>query len=295
VSIRRTEAHFEGAGRCSPFRRAWIPDAPARLLVVVHGFAEHTGRYEEFGTWFADESCAVHAFDLRGHGRSEGRRNHVDRFDDFLEDTARLLALARGEHPDLPTFLVGHSMGGLIATAFTRERAPEIDALVTSGAALLPSVSPVRARLARWVRKVAPRFSLDAGLPVDGLSRDPEVARKYVADPLIETSMTVSLGAEMLDAVARTARGGAAIGVPMLLLHGGADPLCAPGGSEAFFASLAGDVRAASGLKVYPELLHEIFNEPEKHEVFRDALTWMQGVEASGVAGSAAAAGAPSP
>jgi len=281
VGIRRTEGSFEGVGGVSLFRRGWVPEAPERLVVLVHGFAEHSGRYEELGAWFADRGCAVHAFDLRGHGRSHGRRNHVDRFDDFLDDTGRFLSLARAEHEDLPAFLVGHSMGGLIATAFVCERAPDLVALVTSGAALAPtSVSRGKVLAARLLRKVAPRLTLDSDLPATGLSHDPEVVRRYLADPLIGSKMTVSLGAEMLDAVERTAKSGASVRVPMLLLHGGADPLCAPGGSEAFHASLAPDIGARSGLHVHPELLHEIFNERERYEIFAEVLAFIRAREA---------------
>lgn len=275
MGIRRTESSFEGARGLSLFRRSWVPEAPERLMVVVHGFAEHSGRYEDFGAWFAERRCAVHAFDLRGHGRSEGRRNHVDQFEDFLEDTGRLVALACNEHPGLPPFLVGHSMGGLIATAFVRERSPDLMGLVTSGAALAPSVSKLKAFASGALQKIAPRRYLDAGLPTEGLSRDPEVVERYLADPLIEPKITFGLGAEMLKAVARTAGGGAAVEIPMLLLHGGADPLCAASGSEGFFESLTGEVRHASDLRVYPELLHEIFNEPERYEIFTELLAFL--------------------
>jgi alpha-beta hydrolase superfamily lysophospholipase len=276
MGIRRTESSFPGARGISLFRRSWIPEAPSRLMVVVHGFAEHSGRYEDFGAWFAERGCAVHAFDLRGHGRSEGKRNHVHRFEDFLDDTGRLLALVCEEHPGLPRYVVGHSMGGLIATAFVRERAPEIDALVTSGAALAPSVPRSKVIASRVLKRIVPRLYLDAGLPAEGLSRDPEVVEKYLADPLVNTKISVGLGSEMLEAVARTAGGGAAVKVPMLLLHGAADPLCAASGSDSFFQSLSGDVRAASGLQIYPGLLHEIFNEPERLDVFADVLRFLE-------------------
>ncbi len=159
MAIRRTEDSFVSRGSGALFRRAWLPEAPERLLVVIHGFAEHSGRYDRFGTWFAERGSAVHAYDHRGHGRSCGRRNYVSRFDDFLDDLDSFIELARGEHPDVPLTLVGHSMGGLIAAAYTRERKPALLALVTSGAALSlgPSLSRAKIALSRVLRRIVPR------------------------------------------------------------------------------------------------------------------------------------------
>jgi alpha-beta hydrolase superfamily lysophospholipase len=184
------------------------------------------------------------------------------------------------EHPGLPVTIVGHSMGGLISTAFVRERKPEILALVTSGPAveLGPAMRGPRAWLLRLLALILPRILMPAGLPADGLSRDPEVVRLYEADPLVDTRVTPRLAAEMTRAIARTSGGGAEIGVPVLLLHGGADPLCAASGSEAMFASLPAGSAPPSAIHVYPGLLHEIFNEPEQQEIFQEILAWLHGL-----------------
>jgi alpha-beta hydrolase superfamily lysophospholipase len=272
-SIRRTEARLAVGATRSLFRRSWLPLRPERVIVLVHGFGEHSGRYEEFGTWFAGHGCAVHSFDQTGHGRSGGKRGHVRRFNEFLDDLDVFLELARSEHPSLPCALVGHSMGGLIAAAFARERAPEVDCLVTSGPLLVLGSGSGGAKLllARVFNRIWPTFTSDAGITPELLSRDPEVGRRYLADPLVHSSMTAGLGVSLTDGVGRTAAGGAAIRVPCLMLHGAADRLCAPAGSEAFFA---GVTTPKSALKIYPELRHEIFNEPEREEVFRDILGW---------------------
>jgi alpha-beta hydrolase superfamily lysophospholipase len=258
--------------------RAWLPREPERALVVTHGFAEHSGRYESFGSWFGCRGCAVHAYDLQGHGLSAGRRGHVERFDDFLDDLGFFLDAVRLEHPGLPRFLVGHSMGGLIVAAFARERAPDVAGIITSGAALVlsPKVSPGKLMMTRLAARILPRLAVDAGLDVHGLSRDPEVVRRYLEDPLVDTTITARLAAEMTDARERMAAGGADIAVPMLLLHGADDPLCLPEGSERFFASQPDRRVSGSAVRVYPDLRHEIFNEPEREKVFTDVLEWMQ-------------------
>ena len=273
--IRRTESYFAAAGGRSLFRRAWLPPEPQRLLVLVHGYAEHSGRYEHMGAWLAARGCAVHAYDHQGHGRSDGVRGHVRRFADLLDDLEIFLARVRDEHPELPAFVVGHSLGGLVVLVFVRERQPELVGAVTSGAALLVAGAPSGAPLLalRLLRRVAPRFALARPIAPEALSRDPQVGRAYLDDPLVFRRMSVSLAAEMLDAGRRTLRGGAEVHLPMLLLHGEADPLCAAAGSRIFYERLG---TGGSNLRIYPGLRHEIFNEPEQESVFADLLEWLR-------------------
>jgi alpha-beta hydrolase superfamily lysophospholipase len=276
-SVRRIEGRT-GAGDADLFVRAWLPEAPRRALLVVHGLAEHSGRYEAFGAWFAARGNAVHAYDQRGHGRSPGVRGHIDRFDDYLDDLGRVTEHVRRAHPDLPLILVGHSMGGLILAAFLRERKPDAVAAVSSGAALAVAERMPRGRMliARVLRYLAPRLSFDAGLDPSALSRDPEVGRRYVADPLVFRRISVSLAVALQDAARRTAPGGADVALPMLVLHGEQDALCPVEGSRRFHA----DLRVhGSALRCYPELRHEIFNEPEAEQVFEDLLRWLESLE----------------
>jgi acylglycerol lipase len=280
AGIRRTEFHAAGAHGHTRFCRAWLPARPERALLVVHGYAEHSGRYERFGAWFAARGAAVHAYDHPGHGRSAGPRCHLRRFADLLDELDRVLQQVRDLHPGLPLFPVGHSMGGLAVAALAADRQPEVTGVVTSGAALALSGGPSRGRLraARALRRVAPRFALDSGLDPQGLSRDPDVVRAYREDPLIPRKMTVSLAAELLAAIPRTAASSAEVRVPMLMLHGEADPICPVAGSRAFHAGLRAP---GSRLRTYPGLRHEIFNEPEQESVFGDLLDWVREREAA--------------
>jgi alpha-beta hydrolase superfamily lysophospholipase len=284
MGIRRSEGSFEGSSGLALFRRSWSCDAPERLLLLVHGFAEHSGRYEEMGTWLAERGSAVHALDHRGHGRSQGARNFVASIDDYLDDLGTFLEIVAGEDPGLPVTLIGHSMGGLVSLTFACERKPAIASLVTSGPALElgSAMKGARLLLLRLLRRIAPRMLLDAGPPSDGLSRDPEVARVYDADPLVDTHMTPGLALAMVDAIERTAAGGAALEVPVLMLHGGDDPLCRVEGSHTFFESLPAGSAPPSAIRIYPGLLHEIFNEPEKEEIFEYLLGWIRDLESTG-------------
>jgi alpha-beta hydrolase superfamily lysophospholipase len=228
------------------FRRSWLAPQPKRVLAVVHGFAEHSGRYDVLGQWFASRGLAVHAYDQRGHGRSQGARGHVGRFGEFLDDLEAFVELLGKEHSGLPVVLVGHSMGGLVVATYLCERqpGPGLTAAVTSGAALALSKNLPRWRihLSRLLRSVAPRLRLQSGLDVQGLSRDPAVVRAYLEDPLVDRE---------------------------------ADPICPVQGSRSFQAR----VRApASRLRTYAKLRHEIFNEPEHEDVFEDILEWIRGL-----------------
>jgi alpha-beta hydrolase superfamily lysophospholipase len=280
LSVRRTEGHLEAGPGLLLFRRAWLPRETERVLAIVHGFAEHSGRYDTLGAWFAARGCAVHSYDQRGHGRSDGPRRHIESFDEYLDDLDRFLERVAGEHPDLPLFLVGHSMGGLVAAAHACERSTRAAAIVLSGPALrLPDdFSPLRLRAVRLLRRLAPRVAMKSGIDPDGLSRDPEVVRNYLEDPLVDTRMTFSHAASLLEALQRTAATASRVRAPMLLLHGADDPICPVEGSRAFHAGLA---VPGSALRIYPRLRHEIFNEPERETVYQDLLDWLRAREAS--------------
>ncbi|HTF36411.1 MAG TPA: lysophospholipase [Myxococcota bacterium] len=273
--VRRAESRFEGARGQSLFRRSWLPPEPERVLVVAHGFAEHSGRYDGLGAWFAARGVAVHALDHQGHGRSAGPRGHIASFDHLLDDLEVFLRLVQREHPDHSVTLLGHSMGGLLVAALVCERRPAVSAAVTSSAALALSagVSRVRIAAARLLRRVMPRVSLASGLDPNGLSRDPEVVRRYLEDPLVFRRMTASFAAELIAAVERIAQTTQEVALPMLVMHGGEDPICSPEGSRAFFQRVRG---TGSALRIYPKLRHEIFNEPEQEDVFQETLEWLR-------------------
>jgi len=276
-ALRRVEAWHSAPGGLAIFRRAWLPTRePQRVLLLVHGFGEHSGRYDELAAWFAARGCAVYGYDHRGHGRSGGARTHVDSFDEFLDDLTAIHELVREEHPGLPLTLVGHSMGGLIGLAYLALRKPVLRSAIMSAPALAPdgAVPAWRLWLARTLRRLAPQLAMSSGLDLTGLSRDEDVLRRYLADPFVVRTMTASLGAEMIATAPRVRARASAIEVPVLLMHGAADPICVASASEEFAARLR---VPGSALRIYPDLRHEIFNEPERERVFGDAWKWLEG------------------
>ncbi len=280
--LRRTETHLEAPSGRSLFYRTWLPREPlGSPMLFVHGLGEHSGRYEPTASWFADRGRAVHAYDQGGHGLSSGRRGHVHLFDDFLDDLEFVLDRLAAESGKIRPILIGHSMGGLVVATLACERDPAIELLVTSGPALAlgPDISRGRIRAARWLGRVLPGFSMQAGLDVEALSRDPDVIRLYQDDPLVHGRMSAALAVGMLDRVTRTAGSAQCIKVPMLLLHGEEDSLCPVTGSRLFYSGLSREVAGDSQLRTYAGLRHEIFNEPEREQIYADLLAWVEGME----------------
>jgi len=265
--------HFAAAGGLALRRRRWSGAEARRVLAIVHGFAEHSGRYDAVARWFAERGFRVHAFDQRGHGESEGPRNHTPSFAALLDDVERFLALVRREEGDRPVVLLGHSMGGLEVVSLLGERRPALAAAVAVGPALVVGASPARLGAIRGLSALLPRLRVPTGLPATGLSRDPRVVAAYQSDPLISTAGSARLLAEMLGAAGRALELAPRVEVPLLLVHGESDPLCDVEGSRRFHAALA---PGRGDLLVYPGLLHEVLNEPEWPGVVADILGWIE-------------------
>ncbi|MDE0884515.1 MAG: lysophospholipase [Myxococcota bacterium] len=280
-NLRRVEGHFEGSRSRELFLRSWLPAHPQRVLVLVHGFGEHGGRYEEMASWFARRGFAVYAHDQQGHGRSPGKRGHVDRFEEFFDDVERLISVVAEKHPGLSRALVGHSMGGLIVTAMACERPVDVDVVAASGPALSlsPDLSPLKLALARLLRRIAPRMAMNAGLNAQGLSTRPEIIEEYLQDPLVHGQVTAAMGAGMSDTIERMERAAGSLSVPLLLLHGESDPLCLVEGSQRFYANSERSEGLRAELLTYPGLMHEIFNEPDREKIYADLYDWVLRME----------------
>jgi alpha-beta hydrolase superfamily lysophospholipase len=251
--------------------RAWEPDErpPRAAGVLVHGLGEHCGRYAHVGERFARASLALLAFDLRGHGRSSGRRGDT-RFEAALEDVDRRLADARATGG--PAFLYGHSLGALLVLAYLVRRRPPVLAAIVSAPPLQNALREQRTKrlLSRTLGRILPGLTLSTGLDPAGLSRDPTVVEAYRRDPLVHDRATLGLAEDALAATAAL-EAGAATGVPLLVVHGGADPIAYPEGSRRLAARIAG----GATLVVHEGLRHEPHNEPERERVLDGIVDWL--------------------
>ncbi len=275
MSVSFRSGSFPAKGSLKLVRRHWATSASQRVLVLVHGLGEHSERYDSVARWLAERGFSVHALDLRGHGDSEGPRKHTPSFDTYLDDLECFLALVREEEPGAPVVLLGHSMGGLIVGALLAWRQPEVEAAVLSGPAFLPrlGVGRVAFTLGRLLSRVLPRLRVPSGIDPAGLSRDPAVQQAYVADPRINEPISLRLGAEVVRAASAVRASARSINVPVLIVHGEADPLCRVEGSRAFHAQLEPE---GCEIRTYPGLRHEVLNEPEREQVLEDIHGWLE-------------------
>jgi len=274
-TIVREEGWFEGAGGVRLFERAWLPSAvPKGAVVIVHGYAEHSGRYDHVGGALADAGYAVHAYDQRGHGRSEGDRALVRSMDEYLDDLDLFVARVATRHStSTPTFILGHSMGGAIVALHAIERRPTARGLLLSGAAVSNSERlGLRGWLITTLGRLFPKLPL-VKLDAATVSRDPEVVQLYDADPLnYRGRMKAGLLRALTLGGQRIARGAATLRCPLLIMHGADDALVPADASTRLFDAVASDDKT---LKLYEGLYHEIFNEPERDAVFADVVTWL--------------------
>lgn len=245
---------------------------PRGVVVICHGLGEHGARYRHVAERLTDSGYRVVVPDHRGHGRSGGTRANVKRFADLAADVDAVVD--RVTVDGLPTFLIGHSMGGSIALDHALEHQEKLAGLVLSGAAVLPGddLTPMTLRVAKLLGRVAPKLPLQQ-LDATSISRDPAVVAAYDADPLVyRGKVPAGLGGGLLATMATFPDRLPQLRVPLLVLHGTADRLTNPAGS-----TLAHE-RAGSPdkeLKLYDGLYHEIFNEPEKAEVIGDVVGWL--------------------
>lgn len=257
-----------GSGDTALALRAWPPPgSPRASMLIVHGIAEHSGRYEHVGAFFTEAGLAVHAVDLPGFGHSGGRRAYVDSFDRYLDVVEERLAAIR--LPDVPTVLYGHSMGGLIALAYCLSERPAPDLAVLSAPALDANVPTWQRKGAPLLGRLVPRLPVASPIDGDQLSHDPAVGEAYFADPLVVTSTTAALGAELFATMAATRGRIGRLTVPTYVFHGGADTLVPPQ-----FSAPLQEVPVVTR-RLWPTLRHEAHNEPEYREVLGEVLGWL--------------------
>ena len=246
-------------------------------VVLVHGLGEHSGRYPHVAEALTADGWRVVGHDHRGHGRSEGPRGRLARPDDLLRDLATVLDHVRG---DDRLVLLGHSLGGLVASRFVAEGlvptpAPwyrPVDALVMTSPALDAGMSPAQRGLLAVLGPVAPGLPVGNGLKPEWISRDPAVVEAYKADPLVHSRVTPRLVRFLVDSGRLVLERGPSWTVPTLLLWAGADRIVDPKGSAAFAAAAPGDVVRS---RRFPDCFHEILNEPEQAEVIAEIRRWL--------------------
>ena len=267
------EETFEGVGGFNIFFRSWRPEGKARAVVaIVHGFNSHSGHY----LWVADQlvagGLAVYALDQRGRGKSDGERFYVEKFADYVTDVHTLVTLAKSREPGLPVFVLGHSAGGVISCGYALEHQAELAGLICESFAFQVPAPDFALAVIKGLSHLAPHAHV-LKLPNEGFSRDPRVVEALNADPLIahEVQPTHTV-AEMVRADERLKKEFPLITLPVLILHGSADKVTRPEGSQ-FFYDTAGSKDKT--LKLYEGHVHDLLNDIDKEKVMADITGWI--------------------
>lgn len=271
----KEEGLIEGYKGIKIFWRGWIPENYKAILFVSHGLGEHSGRYSYFGEYFSERGFAVFGNDHRGHGESGGRRGHILEFKEYIEDFRLFRESVIKRIKPKPLFLVGHSMGGLIAVHYVLSYPDDFNGLILSSPALAVKIeaSKLKQSLGRFFSKYIPALSMGNGLDPNYVSRDKEVVRKYIEDPLVHDRVSARWFTSFLSAIDEAQRRAEEIKTPILLMQSAQDKLVLPEGAGTFFSKLK---LKDKELKYWDGLYHEMFNEPEKEQVFEKVLIWLQ-------------------
>lgn len=272
--VHEASGFLDGVDRTSIFWRQWTPARPRAALIVVHGFGEHSGRYSNVANPLASRGILVAAFDQRGHGRSAGRRGHVSRWSQYRADLDWMLERVRREHPGLPLFLFGHSMGGLVVLDFLLQPR-SVSGAIISAPPLDPSgaANPLLVGLAYLLSGVLPWVRVPLPLRASDLSRDPSVVAAFQADPLTFHQASVRWGTEILATRKQVLTCPDSIRIPILFAHGEADRIAAVQGTRQFFDRLTS---ADKELRTYPDSYHESHNDLNHQQVVSDYADWIE-------------------
>lgn len=257
------------------FYRSWFASNPATASVLIsHGLGEHSGRYEHVAAAFNAAGFHVFALDHLGHGLSPGKRAFISRFSELTDGVAELRAHIAQQTPSVPVFLVGHSLGGLIAASTILSKEEDFAGLLMTGPALgVPTPPPVwQLVLLRIFSAVAPGLKA-LELDATAICRDPAVVEAYVADPLVHhQNIPARMVVSLFDEAARVMSRAKEIRLPVLLLHGAEDQLTSASASTAFVDMLTSSDKH---LTLYEGMYHELFNEPEQDDVLRTCCDWI--------------------
>jgi len=274
MSNDRNETLFTNADNFQLFEQCWKKEDAKGVVLITHGIAEHSGRYEHVALSLNEAGYSVVAFDLRGHGKSSGKRNYIKSFQDYLDDLDEVLTRTKNKFPDLPIFLFGHSMGGGILSLYAIERQPDVKGILLSAPSVKVSddLSPFLQKISGILSVIAPKLpaiKLDSA----DISKDKKVVEAYDTDPLnYRGGILARTGSELLKSTKTISKSASKITLPILIMHGTLDKLADMSGSQMLYDTVSSQDKT---LKLYKGLYHEILNEPEQDQVKADMIAWL--------------------
>jgi alpha-beta hydrolase superfamily lysophospholipase len=269
------EGTFPGSDRIPLYYQAWLPTQarPRAVLVNLHGLGDHSGLYPNLASHFPARAVALYAFDMRGNGRSPGQRAYLGSWKEYRGDLEAFVGRVREWEPGLPLFLLGNSLGGLVVLDYVLHHPGKVEGVIASAPVLGDvGVPPVLMALGRVMSRVLPRFSLNVGMDLTGLAREPSVIEAVLADPLFHRRGTARLSTEVTAAIDRVQHLAGTLSVPLLILHGSADRMVPPDGSRTFFAKVRFPDRE---FREYPDAYHGLFADLGFEAVLGDLEGWI--------------------
>ncbi|MGF1486339.1 MAG: alpha/beta hydrolase [Prochloraceae cyanobacterium] len=272
-TIQHQESSFLGVGRVRLYYQSWHPSERSRgIFVLIHGLGSHSDIFSNLVQKLVTLDYAVYGLDLRGHGRSAGQRGYINSWDEFREDLQIFLELIRTTNNNLPIFLVGHSLGGSIVVDYILDRPENISGAIALAPALgKVGVSQFKLKLAKILDRICPRFFLKTGIDPVNYTRDKTLIKKYQQDPLIHHVATARLTAECFKVQKKIYKQKNSLKIPLLILHGGGDVITYPSASRKFIKKA--NLKYVE-FKEYPEIAHDIQNDPDRELVFKDICDW---------------------
>jgi alpha-beta hydrolase superfamily lysophospholipase len=266
---------FKGVRNANIYYQAWLPDGTVKaVLFLVHGLGEYSGRYTNHIDHFVPLGYAIYGLDHLGHGKSDGEREVIERFSDYTDPLMHYYKMVKDWQPGKPVFILGHSMGGLLACHHLLDHQEDFKGAIISAPAIKVSenTSSMTITMGKILSRVAPKTGVLA-LDATAISSDPQVVKAYVNDPLVFHGKTPArLAAEMLKAMTRVTKEADKITLPFIVVQGGADKIIDPGGAQMLYDKAGSKDKT---LKVYQGFYHEVHNEPERATMFKDVENWL--------------------
>lgn len=265
----RFEGQFDGHDQTELFFQTWTPDNVRGVMILTHGLAEHSECYHPLAKALCDDGWLVYAWDLRGHGRSEGKRGFVRHLSYYVDDLECFYQLIRKKHPDVNLAFFGHSMGGLVTLRYLQSKKPNYSALALSSPALglsvaVPKIKEALAHVAvRWM----PTLTMYNEIKYEDLSRDEDMLKSYRADALRHDKISPGLFLSMVESFPLALENAGEIKAPVILQLAGDDRLVSTQAAREFFERLP---NKKNQMIVYPESLHEVFNDLDRDKAVAD-------------------------
>ena len=273
--MKHNEFKFQAADKLQIYAQEWKPDSEsAAVICLIHGKGEHSGRYSHLASVLTGAGYTLLAFDLRGHGKSQGKRGHSASYEVLMCDIAYFLKEATSRFTNLPLFLYGHSMGGNLALNYVIRRQVKLAGVIATSPwlSLAFKCSAWKSITAKILYKLFPSFAVCDNIDNKYLSRDPKVVSAYENDPLVHDKISVRLALDIIESGKWALENAGRLSLPLLLMHGTSDFMTSPEASRNFINRVSCDCT----YKFWEGLYHEIHNEPEQKEVFEFMLQWLK-------------------